>query len=100
MTATRTLTRHPARPLVLLVAVVSLLSPGPAAALLVYGSPRAVPGAGGCLHDPRQEPITGQDCPGAALGLTGAQAVAVTTDGSSVYVAAEGGVAALARDRR
>ena len=99
MKATRTLTRHPARLIVLLVAVVSLLSPGPAAALLVYGSPRAVPGAGGCLRDPRQEPITGQDCPGTALGLSGAQAVAVTTDGRSVYVAAQGGVAALARDR-
>ena len=99
MKATRTLTRHPPRLLVLLVAVVSLLRPGPAAALVVYGSPRALPGAGGCLRDLRQEPITGQDCPGTALGLSGAQAVAVTTDGRSVYVAAEGGVAALARER-
>jgi 6-phosphogluconolactonase (cycloisomerase 2 family) len=100
-TATRTLKgqSRPARLLVLFVAVVSLLRPGPAAALVVYGSPRVVPGAGGCLRDPRQESITGQDCPGAALGLTGAQAVAVTADGRSVYVAGEAGVAALARDR-
>jgi 6-phosphogluconolactonase (cycloisomerase 2 family) len=84
---------------ILLVAAVSLLPPGPAAALIVYGSPRLVPGAGGCLRDPRQEPVTDQDCPGAALALTGAQAVATTADGRSVYVAAEGGVAALARDR-
>jgi DNA-binding beta-propeller fold protein YncE len=100
-TAIRTLTRrsHPARLLVLVVAAVSLLRSGPAAALIVYGSPHVVPGAGGCLRDPRREPPTDQDCPGAALGLTGAQAVAVTADGGSVYVAAEGGVAALDRDR-
>jgi DNA-binding beta-propeller fold protein YncE len=100
-TTARTLTRRsrPARLLVLLAMVVSLLGPGPAAALVVYGSPRVVPGAGGCLHDSRQEPITGQDCPGEALGLTGPQAVAATADGRSVYVAAEGGAAALTRDR-
>jgi DNA-binding beta-propeller fold protein YncE len=100
-TATRTPTRRsrPARLLVLLVAAVPLLRPGPAAALTVYGSPHVVPGAGGCLRDPRQEPVSDQDCPGAALGLTRAQAVDVTADGRSVYVAAEGGVAALARNR-
>ena len=85
--------------LVLLVAAVSLPAPAPAAALIVYGSPRVVPGAGGCLRDPRLEPLTDQDCPGAALGLIGAQAVSVTADGRSVYVAGEGGLAALARDR-
>jgi DNA-binding beta-propeller fold protein YncE len=84
---------------VLLVAAVSLPRPGPAAALIVYGSPRVVPGAEGCLRDPGQEPVTDQDCPGTTLGLTGPQAVAVTADGGNVYVAAEGGVAALARDR-
>jgi 6-phosphogluconolactonase (cycloisomerase 2 family) len=99
--AARTLTRRSraAWLLVLLVAAVSLSGPAPAAALIVYGSPRVVPGAGGCLRDPRLKPVTDQDCPGAALGLIGAQAVAVTADGRSVYVAAEGGVAALARDR-
>jgi len=85
--------------LVLLAAALWLLGPGSAAALVVYGSPRAVPGAGGCLRDPYDEPDTDQVCPGLAAGLAGAQAVAVSPDASSVYVAGEGAVVALARDR-
>ena len=75
-----------------------LLGPGGAGALIVYGPPRAVPGAGGCLHDPRYEPAADQVCPGAAAGLAGAQAVAVSPDGTSVYVAGGDDVVALARD--
>ncbi len=58
-----------------------------------------MPGAGGCLREPGQEPATDQDCPGTAEGLAGAQAIAVSPDGASVYVADEGAVATLARDR-
>ncbi len=83
----------------LLAAALLLLGPGAAAALVVYGAPRAVPGAGGCLRDPGSESATDQPCPDAAVGLAGAQAVAVSPDGSSVYVAGEGGVLALARER-
>lgn len=85
--------------LALLAAVLRLLGPSGAAALIVYGPPRAVPGAGGCLRDPHEEPATDQVCPGVAAGLAGAQAVAVSPDASSVYVAGEGAVVALARDR-
>ena len=58
-----------------------------------------MPGAGGCLRDPGDEPATDQPCPDAAVGLAGAQAVAVSPDGSNVYVAGEDGVLTLARDR-
>ncbi len=85
--------------LVLLAAGPWLLGPGGAAALTVYGQPRAVPGAGGCLRDPYEEPATEQVCSGLAAGLAGAQAVAVSADAASVYVAGEGAVVALARDR-
>ncbi len=81
-----------------LTAVLLLVGPVGAAALTVYGAPRAVPGAGGCLRDPREEPANDQICPGAAAGLAGAEAVAVSPDGSSVYVAGAGYVLALARD--
>jgi len=84
--------------LVLLAGALLLLGPGGAAALIVYGPPRAVPGAGGCLHDPGYEPAADQVCPGAATGLAGAQAVAVSPDGRSVYVAGNDDVVALARD--
>ncbi len=94
---------HPSRrvrlpALLVLVAALLLLAPGGAAALIVYGQPRTVPGAGGCLRDSHDEPYTDQVCPGAAAGLAGAQAVAVSPDGASVYVAGEGAVVALARD--
>jgi len=89
---------RPARTLALLAAALLLLGPAGAAALSVYGSPRALPGPGGCLRDPSDEPATDQVCPGAAAGLAGAQAVAVSPDGSSVYVAAGNDVVALARD--
>ncbi len=85
--------------LVLLAAAAWLLGPGGAAALVVYGPLRAVPGAGGCLRDPHEEPATEQVCPGLAAGLAGAQAVAVSPDARSVYVAGEGAVVTLARDR-
>ena len=85
--------------LVLLAAAPWLLGPVGAAALSVYGSPRAVPGGGGCLRDPNDEPATEQVCPGVAAGLAGAQAVAVSPDARSVYVAGEGAVVDLARDR-
>ncbi len=85
--------------LVLLAAAPWLLEPSGAAALSVYGSPRAVPGGGGCLRDPNDEPATEQVCPGVAAGLAGAQAVAVSPDARSVYVAGEGAVVALTRDR-
>ncbi len=85
--------------LALLAAAPGLLGPGGAAALIVYGPPSAVPGAGGCLRDPLEEPATSQVCPGVAAGLAGAQAVAVSPDARSVYVAGEGAVVALARDR-
>jgi DNA-binding beta-propeller fold protein YncE len=76
----------------------SLLGARGAPALEIYGSPRGVPGAGGCLRDPRQQPGEETACPGAAQGLAGAQAVAVSGDGANVYVAGEGAVVALARD--
>lgn len=82
-----------------LLAAAVLFGPGGAAALVVYGPMRAVPGAGGCLRDPRHEPATDQVCPGAAQGLAGAQAVVVSPDANNVYVAGEGGVVALDRDR-
>jgi DNA-binding beta-propeller fold protein YncE len=85
--------------LVLLAAAPWLLGPGGAAALIVYGPLRAVPGAGGCLRDPHDEPATDQVCPGVAAGLADAQAVAVSPDARSVYVAGEGAVVTLARDR-
>jgi DNA-binding beta-propeller fold protein YncE len=85
--------------LVLLAAAAWLLGPGGAAALVVYGPLRAVPGAGGCLRDPHEEPATEQVCPGLAAGLAGAQAVAVSPDARSVYVAGEEAVVTLARDR-
>ncbi len=88
----------PALLVLLLAAALTLLAPGGAAALIVYGQPSAVPGAGGCLRDSHDEPYTDQVCPGAAAGLAGAQAVAVSPDGASVYVAGEGAVVALARD--
>ncbi len=84
--------------LALLAASLLLLGPGGAAALSVYGPANPVPGAGGCLRDPSDEPDTDQPCPGAASGLADAQAVAVSPDGSSVYVAAGNDVVALARD--
>jgi hypothetical protein len=85
--------------LVLLATAPWLLGPGGAAALVVYGPLSAVPGAGGCLRDPNDEPATEQVCPGVAAGLAGAQAVAVSPDARNVYVAGEGAVVALARDR-
>jgi DNA-binding beta-propeller fold protein YncE len=66
----------------------------------VYGLPRAIPGARGCLHDPRYKPTAGRSCAGVAYGLEGAGAVAVTPDGANVYVAAGDDVVALARGRR
>lgn len=85
--------------LLVLLTAVPLLGPGRAAALSVYGSPSAVPGAGGCLRDPLEEPATDQVCPGDAAGLAGAEALAVSPDARSVYVAGEGAVVTLARDR-
>jgi DNA-binding beta-propeller fold protein YncE len=86
----------------LLLAVVAsgllLGPPGSPDAPIVYGPPRPVPGPGGCLRDQLHEPATDQACPGAAAGLAGAEAVAVSPDGSSVYVAAADDVVALARD--
>ncbi len=84
--------------LALLVGGTSLLGAHGAAALDVYGTARAVPGAGGCLRDPRRQPGAEAPCPGAVQGLAGAQAVAVSGDGANVYVAAESAVVALARD--
>jgi DNA-binding beta-propeller fold protein YncE len=85
--------------LVLLAGAPWLLGPGGAAAITVYGPLRVVPGGGGCLRDPQDEPATEQLCPGVAAGLAGAQAVAVSPDARNVYVAGEGAVVALARDR-
>jgi DNA-binding beta-propeller fold protein YncE len=82
----------------LTTSITAMLLPSGAGALVVYGAPQAVLGAGGCLRDPRQEPATDQPCPGAAQGLAGAQAVAVSANGASVYVAGEGAVVALARN--
>jgi len=70
-----------------------------AEAFSIYGAPRALPGVEGCLRDPLQEPATDQVCPGEAIGLAGAQAVAVSPDSANVYVAGEDTVVALARDR-
>lgn len=75
-----------------------LLGPGGAAALIVYGSPRALPGAGGCLLEPLEESPNDVAC-SVAAGLAGAAAIAVTPDGRSVYVAGGDDVAELARDR-
>jgi DNA-binding beta-propeller fold protein YncE len=85
--------------LALLAAALLLLVPAGAGALIIYGGPRALAGAGGCLRDPSEEPATDQACPGLAAGLAGAQAVAVSPDGGNVYVAGEGAVVALGRDR-
>jgi 6-phosphogluconolactonase (cycloisomerase 2 family) len=91
----------PRRPalLALVLAAVLLLGPGAAAALVVYGPPRALRGDGGCLRDPSELSPPGQSCPGAAAGLAGAEAVAVSPDGGSVYVAAGEDLVELARDR-
>jgi DNA-binding beta-propeller fold protein YncE len=89
------------RRLLLLALVASPLLlglPGCDDAPIVSGLPRHVPGPGGCLRDQLHEPATDQACPGAAVGLAGAQAVAVSPDGSSVYVAAADDVVALARN--
>jgi 6-phosphogluconolactonase (cycloisomerase 2 family) len=80
------------------VAGVLLLGPGGAAALVIYGPPRALLGDGGCLRDPSDQPPPGQSCLGAAAGLAGAQALAVSPDGANVYVAAGEDVVALARN--
>ena len=84
--------------LALVASALLLVPPGSPDAPIVYGPPRPVPGPGGCLRDQLHEPATDQACPGAAAGLAGAQAVAVSPDGSSVYVAAADDVVALARD--
>ncbi len=85
--------------LALLLGVTSLcLGPTDAAAVLVYGGISALPGAGGCLRDPAVAPGGGAPCPGLADGLAGAQALAVSPDGSNVYAAGESAVVALARD--
>jgi DNA-binding beta-propeller fold protein YncE len=76
-----------------------MLGPAGAAALIVYGPIAPLPGAGGCLRDPLDEPATDQVCPGGAQGLASAQAVVVSPDAGNVYVAGEGGVVALARNR-
>jgi 6-phosphogluconolactonase (cycloisomerase 2 family) len=83
----------------LVVACVLVFGVGGAAALVVYGTPRALPGDGGCLRDPRAQPAPSQSCLGSAAGLAGAQAVALTPDGANVYVAAGEDVVALRRDR-
>ena len=83
----------------LLVWALALLGPGGAAALVVYGSPNALPGVGGCLRDPLESPATDESAPARPQGCAGAQAVDVSPDGASVYVAGEGAVVALARDR-
>ena len=72
-----------------------MLGDASASAFVVYGSPRALAGGGGCLRDPRHEPETDQLCPGRAQALAGAQALAVSPDGRSVYAAGEDGVVAL-----
>jgi 6-phosphogluconolactonase (cycloisomerase 2 family) len=74
-----------------------LLGPAGASALLVYGAPRELSGDGGCLRDPG-EVSADQACPGAAAGLSGAQAVAASPDGRGVYVAAGEDVVVLTRD--
>jgi DNA-binding beta-propeller fold protein YncE len=88
--------RRPAL-LALVLTAAFLLGPGGAAALVVYGPPRELHGGGGCLRDPSEQPAS-QACPGAAAGLSGAQAVAVSPDGRSVYVAAGEDVVELSRD--
>jgi DNA-binding beta-propeller fold protein YncE len=79
-----------------IAAALSGLLPGSAAGLAVYGQPRPLAGDGGCLRDPLTSPD--ELCTGTAAGLAGAQAVAVTPDGRSVYVAGADDVVALARD--
>jgi 6-phosphogluconolactonase (cycloisomerase 2 family) len=70
-----------------------------AAGLVVYGSPRALGGNGGCLRDPRDPPAPSQSCLGTVAGLAGAQAVALSPDGANAYVAAGEDVVALRRNR-
>lgn len=79
------------------LAVLCLVS-APAAAVVIYGQPQALPGAGGCLLDPLAAALSQPPCPGVADGLAGAQALALSPDGTNVYVAGEGGVAELLRD--
>jgi DNA-binding beta-propeller fold protein YncE len=80
-----------------LAVALALVVPGDAAALSAYGALRAVSGAGGCLHDPQNEPTGDEACPGLAEGLLGADAVTVSPDGANVYVAGGGAVLTLAR---
>jgi 6-phosphogluconolactonase (cycloisomerase 2 family) len=70
-----------------------------AKAVSVYGPLQALSEGGGCLHDPTFEPSVLAACPASATGLTGADALAFSADGASVYVAGEDSVVALARDR-
>jgi len=90
---------RPALGLALGLALVLLAPASPTGALSVYGQVSPLAGAGGCLREPSAESDADAACPGAAQGLTGAQALAVSPDGRDVYVAGEGGVVALARAR-
>ncbi len=83
----------------LLAVAILLLGCAGAIALEIYGGPFPLAGAGGCLHDPNNEPANDQVCAGSADGLAGAQALAVSPDGANVYVAGEDAVVALARNR-
>lgn len=74
-------------------------APSLAGAVEAYGPVRPIAGAGGCLSAPGAQEDEPASCPGSAAGLAGAQAVAVSPDGGSVYVAGEEGVAALSRNR-
>jgi DNA-binding beta-propeller fold protein YncE len=91
--------RHARLPALLALVLAAAFSLGPdgATALVVYGPLRELHGNGGCLRDPSDQ-TANQNCLGAAAGLSGAQAVAVSPDGRSVYVAAGEDVVELARD--
>jgi 6-phosphogluconolactonase (cycloisomerase 2 family) len=80
-------------------AVLAFNAGGDASALTVYGSPSGLSGPGSCLGETLGQPGGDEVCAGGAQGLAGAQAVAVSPDGANVYVAGEGAVVALTRER-
>jgi 6-phosphogluconolactonase (cycloisomerase 2 family) len=76
-----------------------LAGAGTASGLVVYGPPRGVGGAGGCLRDVSRQNAGDLRCPGTAPGLVGAQALALSPDGRNLYVAAPGADAVLILSR-
>lgn len=60
----------------------------PARALDVFGALRPVPGSGGCVRDLSRVAPSARRCPGAGVGLQGAQALLIAPGDRDLYVAA------------